>query len=497
MTATLWIDVEDLFDYARNHQRPSGIQRVAFEIFHALQTQYGGTGRVRFVRHHPPGGSFRAVEWPQIASLFSELTDSKPCSRTTKPVGISPPSRARQFMRKLVYRLPDPPRAQVIDLLVAQEHVFRAWARLLGTLAHGLIRRTLRRLARHLHWGKASAPPAGTLSTDLPDEGFAKCAKPGDTLLVLGAAWTFPNYAGRIGRQREQLGLRFALLVHDIVPLRRPEWCDANTAHLFRAFFDSVLPLCDQVFAVSRATAADVTAYARKQGMVLPGPVVPIPVGTGFGAAPPSTVMLRTNRLPPAGSYALFVSTIEARKNHQLLFRVWRRLLEELPPEQVPTLVFAGRIGWLVGDLMQQIANTDYLNGKLIVVDKPSDTEISALYQGCLFTLYPSLYEGWGLPITESLAFGKPCLIADRTSLPEAGGSLVRQFDPESLNDAYAEIRRVIMDPEGLARWEEQVRREFRPVPWTASAKALLATLGRGEECAIDVARDALQSVAE
>jgi glycosyltransferase involved in cell wall biosynthesis len=131
------------------------------------------------------------------------------------------------------------------------------------------------------------------------------------------------------------------------------------------------------------------------------------------------------------------------------------------------------------------------------VVDKPSDTEIAALYQGCLFTLYPSLYEGWGLPITESLAFGKPCLIADRTSLPEAGGSLVRQFDPENLNDAYAKIRGTIMDPEGLARWEEQVRREFRPVPWTASAEALLATLGHGEECAIDVARAALQSVAE
>jgi hypothetical protein len=62
--------------------------------------------------------------------------------------------------------------------------------------------------------------------------------------------------------------------------------------------------------------------------------------------------------------------------------------------------------------------------------------------------------------------------------LPEAGGILVRQFDPENLNEAYAKIREVIMDPEGLARWEEQVRREFRPVPWTASAEALLVTLG-------------------
>jgi len=92
--------------------------------------------------------------------------------------------------------------------------------------------------------------------------------------------------------------------------------------------------------------------------------------------------------------------------------------------------------------------------------------------------VFPSLYEGWGLPVTESLAFGKPCLIADRTSLPEAGGTLARRFDPDNLHDAFEAIRDVILDPHGLARWEDQVRREFRPVPWTASAEALLAALG-------------------
>jgi glycosyltransferase involved in cell wall biosynthesis len=179
-----------------------------------------------------------------------------------------------------------------------------------------------------------------------------------------------------------------------------------------------------------------------------------------------------------AGSYALFVSTIEVRKNHVLMFRAWRRLLEELHSDVVPTLVFAGRVGWLVEDLMRQIANADHLDGKLVVVEDPNDAELAALYQGCQFTVFPSLYEGWGLPVTESLAFGKPCLIADRTSLPEAGGALARRFDPDNLNDAFTAIRDVILDPNGLARWEAQVRRDFRPVPWTASAEALLTALG-------------------
>ena len=127
---------------------------------------------------------------------------------------------------------------------------------------------------------------------------------------------------------------------------------------------------------------------------------------------------------------------------------------------------------------MRQIENADHLDGKLVVMEDPSDAELAALYAGCRFTVFPSLYEGWGLPVTESLAFGKPCLIADRTSLPEAGGALARRFDPDNLHDALAVIREVILDPEGLDRWEAQVRREFRPMPWTASADALLTALG-------------------
>ena len=185
----------------------------------------------------------------------------------------------------------------------------------------------------------------------------------------------------------------------------------------------------------------------------------------------------RTPRLPPAGSYALIVSTIEARKNHLLLFRVWRRMLEEMPRDRVPTLVFAGRVGWLVDDLIRQIANTSNLDGKLMLIENPTDAELLALYEGCMFTMFPSFFEGWGLPVTESLALGKPCLTSDRTSLPEAGGTLARRFDPDNLHDAYRAIREVIDDPAALAQWEAQVRREFQPVSWSATADALLAGL--------------------
>jgi glycosyltransferase involved in cell wall biosynthesis len=302
---------------------------------------------------------------------------------------------------------------------------------------------------------------------------FVEYAEQGDILLALGAPWSHPDYAKLI-RGLHGRGLRFALLVYDLIPIRRPEWCDRGLVQLFGQRFGTLLPLCDFVFAISRATAIDVEKFARENKIALPGPVLPLPIGTGFG----SQQSLPSGRpILPAGTYVLFVSTIEARKNHALLFRVWRRLLEEMPAEHVPTLVFAGRIGWLVDDLMRQIANTEYLDGKLVVIEDPTDADLAGLYRGCLFTLFPSYYEGWGLPVTESLAFGKPCIIANRTSLPEAGGRLARSFDPDNLHDAYHVIRQTIEDRPGLAQWEAEIRREFRPVPWSATVTAILAGL--------------------
>ena len=474
MPVRLWIDVEDLFEYARGNKRPSGIQRLAFEIYRTMQQRLGGSGLIQFVRHDVARNSLRAVSWSEVAQLFDALTDLKPLPTSPLPAGITPRPPARRFMGKWLHRLAPSLRPLVINAVLAQGAAFRAWRTVASAIGYG-IRYRLGRVLR-----TSVQPTVRECLDDKPvpsvaDE-FAERSAPGDVLLVLGSPWSHPDYAALVSEQRER-GLLFALLVYDLIPIRRPEWCDRGLVRLFRDWFQTVLPLCDAVFAISQATATDVEIYARDTGVTLPGRVQPIPIGAGFGAPslPPAASM--KHALPAPGSYALFVSTIEARKNHALLFRIWRRMLEEMTADQVPTLVFAGRIGWMVSDLMHQIANTDHLNGKLVVIEDPTDTELAALYRGCLFTLFPSLYEGWGLPVTESLAFGKPCIISNRTSLPEAGGTLARVFDPDNLHDAYQVIRQTIEDRAGLARWEAQVQREFRLVPWSATVDAILAGL--------------------
>ena len=455
MTHTIWIDVEDLFEYAVVNTRPSGIQRLSFQLYRALHEQDCGRGHVRFVRHLPYSSGLRSVEWCEVAALFGELTQSpQPAGRAV--VALSP-TRAR--VRAMLLSLPPRLRVPVSELLVAVRETLRALVK--------LVRVCRKEWAGNKRvWRSRSSRQALSIGVSLAR---------GDVLLSLGSPWANTRYPGLIGSLRDSGGLRFATLVYDLIPLRRPEWCDADLTAAFRGWYETMLPLCDHVFAISRATASDVGDYARERRLDLLRPVVTLPLGTEPDT--PSSANGPVREMPPAGTYALIVATIEARKNHLLLFRVWRRLLDELPREDVPTLVFAGRVGWLVDDLMRQIANTENLGGKLVFIDGPTDSELAVLYRGCLFTLFPSFIEGWGLPISESLAFGKPCIISNRSSLPEAGGTLARMFDPDDLNDAFTVIRETIADRDGLATWEARVKREFRTVPWSVTADALVSNL--------------------
>jgi hypothetical protein len=94
------------------------------------------------------------------------------------------------------------------------------------------------------------------------------------------------------------------------------------------------------------------------------------------------------------------------------------------------------------------------------------DVELQALYRDCLFTIYPSLYEGWGLPVTESLCYGKVPLIADNSSLPEAGGSLALYFKTGSTVAMTTMLERLILDRGFRGQREQIIRDGFSPRSW-------------------------------
>jgi glycosyltransferase involved in cell wall biosynthesis len=106
-----------------------------------------------------------------------------------------------------------------------------------------------------------------------------------------------------------------------------------------------------------------------------------------------------------------------------------------------------------------------------------SDDAVAAAYRQCLITVFPSLMEGWGLPVEESLERGKFCVASDRGAIPEVGGDLVDYFDAASDDSAFVAIERAIFDPVYRSTREARIRAEFQPRSWADCAAALVAHL--------------------
>lgn len=302
------------------------------------------------------------------------------------------------------------------------------------------------------------------------------------TLLLLGIWWN-NRPLEEIARLKRTHGLRFIGLVHDLLPIRRPEFFTDDVGRgRFTRFVDALIDTADTICGTSLHVCRDVEAYARERGVAI-RPVVPIALCSELSrvTVPALTPALAGHGLEP-GRFVVFVSTINPRKNHLWAHRLWRRLVDEIG-DPVPTLVFAGQRGWRYEELLRTMSADPLMwKRKLRFIEGPSDEEIAWLYANCAFTIFPSLFEGWGLPIIESLSFGKYCLAADNTSLPEASQGLAFHAAPGNETAWLAEIRRVIAEPGYLDTVNARIRERFVARGWDdvgAEMTALIETVRR------------------
>jgi len=302
---------------------------------------------------------------------------------------------------------------------------------------------------------------------------FEQLARAGDIVISPGASWGLPSYGKHMAAAKARYGIRFAILVHDMIPVENGGLVETRHAHQFRKWLEETVPNADAILTVSKYSRHALLGFAAAAGWVVPSIDV-VRLGGGFSPRP-GAGSRRKLCLPPR--YVLFVSTIEIRKNHRLLVRVWRRLAARHDADAVPVLIFAGQLGWMVDDLLADLAASGYVSGKIELRPGLSDDELDEAYRCCLFTIFPSLCEGWGLPIAESLAHGKFCVASNRTSIPEVGGDLIDYFDPSDDDDALAKVERLLFEPGYLAAREARLRAEYRPHTWADCARSLVLKL--------------------
>jgi glycosyltransferase involved in cell wall biosynthesis len=425
----VWFEVEDFLRYFDHFPNPTGLQRVPFEIFVEAARLHGRSGRVRFCRLSVYTKQLQTVDFDAVIAAY------------LNPPGANAPWRTLWAPAK-------------------------SWSKLSGILAVFL---------RHPRFFCSIVKTAVVdfIDTRIRRRRFERAAHPGDIVVALGASWGVPHYMKNIAAAKRRYGIRFAVLIHDLIPIDNAGFVEQHHAVEFGNWLREAVAVADVMLTVSKYSRDGLIELAARAGWSLPRVEVVQP-GSGLSVRPLAGIQ-RATTLPER--YVLFVSTIEIRKNHRLLVRVWRRLLERHGADVVPALVFAGQIGWLVDDLLAELAASDYLDGKIVPMSGLSDAALRQAYRSCLFTVFPSLCEGWGLPVAESLAHGKFCVASNRTSIPEVGGNLIDYFDPSNDDDALAKIERLLVDPGYLAAREARLRDEFRPRSWADCVQGLIGAL--------------------
>jgi glycosyltransferase involved in cell wall biosynthesis len=440
----IWFEVEDFLRYFDHFPNPTGSQRVPFEIFAEAARLYGPQGRVRFCRLSVYSRKLMPIDFSVVKSAYSN------------PPGANAPWTAVWEPARLLSDF-----ARMVPVILGNPRFFLRIAR---TAVRDLVDRAVR------------------------PRDFELAVRPGDIVVTLGASWGMPGYSRHIAAAKEHFGVRFAVLVYDMIPIENEDLVEQHHALQFRKWLAEMVPIADIVLTISQYSRWALTEFAAAARFPMPHVDV-IRLG---GESSPQAVARRSRpagtnpheKMYLPGRYVLFVSTIEIRKNHRLLVHVWRRLIARHGADAVPVLIFAGQVGWMVDGLLADLTASDWLGGKVEHRPGLSDAELDETYDGCLFTIFPSLCEGWGLPVAESLAHGKFCLASNRTSIPEVGGDLIDYFDPSDDDDVAAKIERLLFEPSYLAARESRLRAEYRPGTWADCARSIVLKLQQPAEIA-------------
>ncbi len=220
------------------------------------------------------------------------------------------------------------------------------------------------------------------------------------------------------------------------------------------------------IVAISQATADALTVrFPRALGKVT---VAPLGVSPALEAEPPAAEDL------PQPGFILAVGTIEPRKNLPRLAAAYASLDAETRKRH--PLVMAGEIGWQAAET---VAALDALGASAVRLGYVADATLAELYRRCAVFCYPSLGEGFGLPVLEAMAAGAAVLTSSVSSLPEVGGDAVAYCDPWRVESIAESLAALLADPARRAELAERARVRAATFSWDRTAAAVLGALER------------------
>lgn len=217
-------------------------------------------------------------------------------------------------------------------------------------------------------------------------------------------------------------GVRISTLLYDLLVLEYPEFFATGSPLIYKEWLELVTEISHQILCISETTALTYQAYCDFQNWsIIPNSIRSIHLGSDFHPLTQETMLASTNGI----LRFLVVGTLEPRKGHRFIYRAFLELWKTGVNYE---LHIAGKIGWLVDDLIRELQASPHLGKNLFLHIQPSDSELAGLYATTDCVLVPSYGEGFGLPIVEAGFYGKPVIARDIPVFREIGSEHLFYF---------------------------------------------------------------------
>lgn len=423
----LWIDMTDLSSWSGHF---TGIQRVVYNIAKSYQ-EAGTASYFTFDAKTEQFYEFDFTAFREIIEVGPSggYTVEAPVSRQVKVIG-----KARQ--------------AYSLVPLPVKSVVTPARLKKVARKGYNQYQRATR-LKRKLSYLFGAQQPSVTFVD-------------GQTILVLGNSWDRPNLLTNLGKIKQRQNIKILQVVYDLIPVFQPQAFNEELFNKYTQNMFEVATISDGLMAISESSKRDMLRFCAELNIPAP-PVSVIRLGDDILASDEPKAPYGVS---DGDTFVLCVGTIEARKNHALLYYAWKEGLRS--GIVMPKLVIVGRRGWYTDDIIHAFKSDPDTVNRVIILNNASDDELVWLYQHCLFTAYPSYYEGWGLPVAESLAMGKACLTANVSSMPEVGGDLCLYHSPFNAQECLEGVVK-LLDSSYRLKVEQRIKDNYKPVLWEST----------------------------
>jgi glycosyltransferase involved in cell wall biosynthesis len=276
-------------------------------------------------------------------------------------------------------------------------------------------------------------------------------------VLFCPAHYSPPGYSGKL-----------VVTIHDLAYYYHPKEFLKKDLYKLRSWTAESIAAADRVIAVSQSTKNDLKEHfpgIEKRTVV---------IHNGFEkpASLTKTSILKQLQLKPQ-SYLLFLGTLQPRKNLQILLEALKLKLPEQPDLK---LVVVGKQGWMYQSIYDTVEKLDLKNHVLFTGFLP-DADVQTLLRNAFCLVHPSLYEGFGIPILEAMAKSCPVIAANRSSLPEVGGSACLYFDPSNAQDLVKQLDKLTTDPQLRTELMNRGTTQVERFSWEKSADQTLSLL--------------------